>query len=120
MTDRNTQRVFITEEVELKGLYPDKIRSLPLFNGDFDAYKLSAENCEVLFASYPAGTIIDPHCHDTENHGVITRGELVLTFSGKRHTYSIGDWYHIPAGLEHQADIEVDTDTIELWFKTES
>ncbi len=48
----------------------------PPFEGPFDAYRLAAEHCEVLFASYPAGTSIPPHTHETENYGVITEGEL--------------------------------------------
>lgn len=37
---------------------PDKIKTLPLFDGRFDAYKLEAKDSDVLFASYPAGTTI--------------------------------------------------------------
>ena len=39
--------------------FPDIIRALADFDGQFDAHKLVAEGCEVLFASYPAGTFID-------------------------------------------------------------
>ena len=63
--------------------FPDLIRTLPEFEGPFDAYRLSAEDCEVLFASYPAGTSIDPHTHPTRNVGVITEGELFLTVGGR-------------------------------------
>jgi hypothetical protein len=38
--------------------FPELIRSLAPFDGPFDAYRLAAEGCEVLFASYPAGTEI--------------------------------------------------------------
>ena len=37
--------------------FPDRVRLLPKFNGQFDAYQLNAEGCDVLFASYPAGTV---------------------------------------------------------------
>ena len=52
--------------------YPEKIQQLPPFEGPFEAYRLAAQDCEVLFASYPAGTKIPPHSHDTENVGIIT------------------------------------------------
>lgn len=53
----------------MPGNYPDKIRTLPLFDGRFDAYKLAATGADVLFASYPANTSIPAHTHDTDNYG---------------------------------------------------
>ncbi len=58
--------------------FPSRIRSLPPFAGPFEAFRLRARDCEVLFASYPAGTEVSLHSHETENCGVITRGELIL------------------------------------------
>ena len=75
-----------------------------------------AECAEVLFASYPAGTVIPPHRHDTDNHCVIIRGELILTMNGERKRFGVGDWYHVPAHAEHAAEFEVETDEIEFWF----
>ena len=100
----------------MPGKYPDKIKTLPLYDGRFDAYKLKAEGSDVLFASYPAGTSIPPHTHDTDNHGVITRGELILTMDGQTTRVKKGEWYHVPAHAEHSARFEVETDEIEIWF----
>jgi quercetin dioxygenase-like cupin family protein len=100
----------------MPGRYPDKIKTLPLFDGRFDAYKLEAKDSDVLFASYPAGTEIPPHTHDTDNHGVITRGELILIMNGKSTRIGLGEWYHVPANVEHSAKFEVDTDEVEFWF----
>ena len=77
----------------------ERLRELPHFEGPFGAFKLEAKNCDVLFASYPAGTAIKPHSHDTENVGVITRGELILIMDGT------------------EARFEVETSEIEFWFK---
>ena len=96
--------------------FPDRIRALPPFEGPFDAHRLAGEGCEVLFASYPAGTRIEPHAHPTENCGVITRGELVLVADGEERRYGPGDWYHLAAGQEHSARFEVETSEIEFWF----
>ncbi len=101
----------------MPGNYPDRIRRLPLYDGRFDAYRLEAGGGDVLFASYPAGTSIEPHSHDTDNHGVITRGELILTIGDEETRHGVGDWYHVPAGTEHAARFEVDTDEIEFWFE---
>ncbi len=96
--------------------FPELIRDLPEFTGPFDAYRLQANSCEVLFASYPAGTEIEPHSHPTENVGVITEGELILVIGGGERRYAKGDWYHIEANEEHAARFEVITSEIEFWF----
>ena len=103
----------------MAGNYPDKIRSLEPYDGRFDAYKLKAEGSDVLFANYPAGTVIPPHDHDTENHGVILRGQAIGTIEGETKTYGPGDWYYIPANAEHTFEFPVDTDQIEFWFYRE-
>ena len=100
----------------MAGTYPNRIKQLPLYDGRFDAYKLAANGCDVLFASYAAGTSIPLHTHDTDNYGVITRGELILTMNGTHTRVGIGEWYHVPAGAEHSADFEAETDEIEFWF----
>lgn len=101
----------------LSDYYPDQICDLPKFTGQFDARKLSADNCDVLFATYPANTVIEPHQHDTDNVGVITKGSLLLTMDGVTQTISSGDWYHVPANKEHSAEFLEDTCEIEFWFK---
>ena len=97
--------------------FPELITLLPSFEGPFDAHQLSAAGCTVLFASYPAGTVIEPHTHETENCGVITQGELVLEIAGTEARYGPGDWYHLMPGEKHAARFEVDTSEIEFWFE---
>lgn len=104
----------------MPGSYPEKIKNLPLYDGRFDAYKLEANDCDVLFASYPAGTEIPLHQHDTDNHGVITKGELILTVNGRHERIGVGQWYYVPANVEHSARFEVETDEIEFWFSTKA
>lgn len=96
--------------------FPKQISSLPKFDGAFDAFKLEAKDCDVLFASYPAGTSIPQHDHDTENLGIITDGALFLTVDGKERRYGPGDWYHIPANAVHAARFDEATSEIEFWF----
>ena len=100
--------------------FPQRLRELPPFEGPFDAFKLEAKNCDVLFASYPAGTAIKPHSHETENVGVITQGELILAVDGNETRYGPGDWYHIPRGCVHSARFETETSEIEFWFHEET
>lgn len=98
------------------GRFPSQITSLPAFDGPFDAFQLHADGREVLFASYPAGTSIAPHRHESDNVGVITRGELRLTIGNSVTVHGVGEWYHVPAEAEHAADFDVDTSEIEFWF----
>jgi quercetin dioxygenase-like cupin family protein len=97
--------------------FPKQISQLPKFDGAFAAHRLEARDCDVLFASYPAGTSIPAHDHDTENLGVITQGELILTVAGEDRRYRPGDWYHIPANARHAARFDEDTSEIEFWFR---
>ena len=99
--------------------FPERIRALPAFDGPFEAFKLSARRCDVLFAAYPAGTSIPPHHHETENVGVINRGELILTLNGEERRFGPGDWFHIPARAEHAARFDRDTSGIEFWFASD-
>ena len=96
--------------------FPTRIASLPPFEGPFDAHRLAADDCDVLFASYPAGTTIGDHSHETHNVGVITAGELLLTIAGVERRYGPGDWYEVARGVVHSARFEVATSEIELWF----
>ena len=102
--------------MSLADYFPSQIRGLPAFDGQFDAFKLSAESCDVLFGIYPAGTVISPHSHDTDNVGVITKGSLLLTMNGETQHIAAGEWYFVPAGTEHAAKFPEDTADIELWF----
>jgi quercetin dioxygenase-like cupin family protein len=95
---------------------PQLLQNLPKFAGPFDAYKLEAVGCDVLFASYPAGTAIAVHKHDTENVGIITKGSLLLKMDGKETRFLVGDWYHVPANAEHAARFEEASSEIEFWF----
>ncbi|HEY9662273.1 MAG TPA: cupin domain-containing protein [Allocoleopsis sp.] len=99
--------------------FPPQLRSLPKFEGAFDAFKLEAKECNVLFASYPAEIQISPHTHDTDNVGVITQGELILIMDGQETHYQVGDWYHVPAQTMHAARFEQATSEIEFWFHSQ-
>lgn len=96
--------------------FPEQLQSLPKFDGSFDAFKLEAKGCDVLFASYPAGTAIPPHAHDTDNVGVITQGELILVMNGQETRYKAGEWYCVPAQSVHAARFDEVTSEIEFWF----
>ena len=98
---------------------PPRIRNFEPFSERFEALRLAARDCDVLFASHPAGTHIEAHIHDTENWGVITRGEMMLTIARRETCYAAGDWHHIAPRTPHAARCAVDTEEIEFWFTPE-
>ncbi len=98
--------------------FPSLLQALPRFNGSLDARALHAPGTDVLLVSYPSCTDIPPHLHDTENVGVVTQGELLLTLNGAEQRIGIGGWYHIPARAMHAARTLVATATIEFWCRT--
>jgi len=97
--------------------FPKQLRSLSKFDEPFDAFKLEAKDCDVLFASYPVGTVIELHSHQTDNIGVITQGELILILDGQETRYRAGEWYHVPAQIVHAARFDQETSEIEFWFQ---
>lgn len=97
--------------------FPERIRALEAFSDRFDAFRLPAENCDVLFATYPAGTAIEPHTHETDNWGVITKGKMIIAMEGAETEYGPGEWYHVPAGRMHAARCDSETEEIEFWFR---
>ena len=58
----------------------------PQFSGRFDAGELFAKICDMLFANYPAGNVIEPHRYDTDKIGAITKVRLMLTVEGATTT----------------------------------
>ena len=79
--------------------------------------RIERAGCDVRFASYPGGTAIAPHAHDTENCGVITQGELILITNGSERRFGRGDWSRLAPGEVHAARFEVETSEIEFWFR---
>jgi len=109
------------KQFNMAGQYPDRIKALPLQIGKVDTsgkHKLEAKDCNILFANYKAGTSIPLHKHDNADiHGVVTKGEIILTLDGETKKYGVGDWYHIPINTGHATRFETETDEIEFWFK---
>jgi quercetin dioxygenase-like cupin family protein len=100
-----------------RNTFPDRIRALEPFSERFQAFRLRARACDVLFATYPAGTRIEPHTHPSDNWGVVVKGRIVLAVNGTELTLGPGEWYHVPPRTPHSARCEIDTEQIEFWFK---
>ena len=97
--------------------FPKLLRELPKFEGPFDAFRLEAERLRRAFRVVPGRDDDPAHDHDTENVGVITQGELILTVDGAETRYKAGEWYHLAAKRKHAARFDVETSEIEFWFR---
>lgn len=100
--------------------FPKKILSLPTYEGSFSATELKTDCCNVIFASYEAGKTITTHSHNTDNDGVVLRGEMLLTMNNQDIKVGAGQWYNIPAHIKHAATFKKDTTIIEFWFKPDA
>jgi quercetin dioxygenase-like cupin family protein len=96
--------------------FPPRMRQLERFVGLFEASRIRADGCDILLGTYPARTTIEPHQHDTDNYGVITRGEMFITIGDVERRYGPGEWYHVPANVVHSARCSADTEEIDFWF----
>jgi quercetin dioxygenase-like cupin family protein len=85
--------------------YPDLIRGLPEIEIAVEGIKgwlVQAPTTQIVFFDIqPVGTI-PPHAHCAQ-WGMVIEGEMALTIGGETKTYRKGDWYFIPAGVEHSA-----------------
>ena len=116
MTKGSPIRILIAED---HPIVRDGLKKLLSLEEDFEVVGEAADGCEVLFASYPAGTVIAGHSHETDNVGVITVGELILMVDGRETRYGAGEWDEVPRGTTHSARFEVATAEIELWFRSD-
>ena len=98
--------------------FPSRISALEPFSDRFQAFRLRADGCDVLFATYPAGARIEPHTHASDNWGVVIKGRMVLCVNGSEESLGPGEWYHVPARTVHSALCETETEQIEFWFKS--
>jgi len=96
---------------------PEVINKLPKHPEHPNANFIDAGNAEVVFARYEKGASIEPHFHKTINCGVIIQGEMLLRMDGREEAYGPGDWYSIPAGVEHSSRFETATRSVEIYFK---
>jgi quercetin dioxygenase-like cupin family protein len=84
------------------------------------AWALNAPGCKVLFVATPAGTVLPPHTHDTENVTLIVSGEAIVTTDEGEFRCGPGQWYHTDPGQKHGIRSDVDTLQVELAFDAES
>jgi len=85
--------------------YPEMIEDLPDIDLDLEGVRgklLQAGEKQVVFFDIEPIGAIPPHSHCAQ-WGIVVAGEMELTIGGRTATYTQGDSYFIPKGVEHSA-----------------
>lgn len=89
----------------MSDVFPDPVTSLPkadiLLNG-VSGYLLQGENQQVLFMEFLEDVKVPLHSHEAQ-WGIVLEGRIDLIIGGDEFTFTKGDRYFIPEGLEHSA-----------------
>jgi len=88
-------------------IFPETITNLPEADIPLDgitAYLSQAETHQILFMQFDKDVSLPEHSHAAQS-GVVLEGKIELTFGGKTHTFTKGDRYFIPAGVQHSGKI---------------
>ena len=97
--------------------FPDLIRGLPEADIPFAgirAWLLQGETSQLVFFDIGAGMEVPPHSHSAQ-WGIMVEGEMTLTIGGKPRVVHKGDWYYIPAGVEHFATFKTRCHVIDMF-----
>jgi quercetin dioxygenase-like cupin family protein len=79
---------------------------------------LQGEERQMAFFDLPEGGRIPLHSHG-EQWGLVVRGEMELTIAGETRRLGPGDWYRIPADVEHGAHFLTRIQVIDLFADTD-
>ena len=99
--------------------YPDFINAFPSIDVPFpkDVVQTAVVRSDaglVVFFSFLKDMELPAHSHGAQ-WGTVVDGEIELTIGGETKLYRAGDSYHIPAGVEHGAQIKSGTRVIDVF-----
>ena len=92
---------------KISDVFPKPILSLPEADVPLEgvkAYLAQGNNFQIIFMEFEKDVSVPEHSHE-EQWGIILEGKIDLVIDGKLNTYSKGDRYLIPKGVEHSAMI---------------
>jgi quercetin dioxygenase-like cupin family protein len=97
--------------------FPEFIKNLPnidiALEGVIGKLLQAKDHQVVFFEIEPIGSI-PPHTHQ-DQWGVVLEGEMDLTIGGETKSYTRGDSYFIPAGVEHSATFKTRVKVIDVF-----
>jgi len=88
-------------------VFPKPILSLPEADVPLEgvkAYLSQSDNHQIIFMEFEKDVSVPEHSHEAQ-WGIILEGQIDLVIDGKLNTYSKGDRYFIPKGVNHSAFI---------------
>lgn len=88
-------------------IFPEPIKNLPEVDiplKGVKAYLSQSESHQIIFMEFGGEVEVPEHSHESQ-WGIVLEGKLDLTIDGIKKTYSRGDRYFIPKGIEHSAKI---------------
>lgn len=97
--------------------FPKMVSTLPVADIPMDGVLgklLQGKDMQVVFFEIEPIGEIPPHTHGAQ-WGVVLEGQMELTIGGETRTYTKGDTYYIPAGVEHGATFKSHFKCIDLF-----
>ncbi|OUS29961.1 hypothetical protein A9Q99_07840 [Gammaproteobacteria bacterium 45_16_T64] len=81
-----------------------------------DVFHLGPHGCSVMFTSYEKDTHTGTLINITNAKNRLISGSICLTLNGKHQLIHAGEWYNVPANIEHTLHYLSDCSVIEFWF----
>ncbi len=88
-------------------IFPEPISKLPEANiplPGITAYLSQGNDHQVLFMQFEEDVDLPAHSHKAQV-GIVLEGKIELTIGGRDQTFTKGDRYYIPEGVEHSGKI---------------
>lgn len=92
---------------KISEVFPKPILSLPEADVPLEgvkAYLSQSINHQIIFMEFEKDVSVPKHSHEAQ-WGIVLEGQIDLVIDGKLNTYSKGDRYFIPKGVNHSAFI---------------
>ncbi len=100
--------------------YPKVITDLPEADIPFKGVKawiVQTENRQLIFFEMQPDAIVPEHSHDYAQWGMVIKGGMKLTVTGKTKTIRKGDEYLIPVHAKHSASFLAKTRVMDLFLE---
>jgi len=90
---------------KISEVFPKPILSLPEADVPLEgvkAYLSQSIKHQIIFMEFEKDVSVPEHSHEAQ-WGIVLEGQIDLVIDGKFNTYSKGDRYFIPKGVNHSA-----------------